>query len=581
MILSEETLKDRVLGDYPTPIALLCKTLFDEKTIPAVESVVKVFDTFWFLLGSIAASQYLAVGAPSLTVNLHILTSIRSINQEKWVRAFKKIIPELSDTPLLPGLLTFYREIFYRRNNPVYEFQKFKRRISIDYLPPDIFEIERAKVLLFEILEQSFFLSNLKLIACDETGIYLLKGCEKQEMVNPPPIRQDQVAIFEDNKKEAIILSPFLKPSSSKSGIKFSDFRKEQEAYRQLIRTKNITQDITIYQSLLSGKPIFKEDQKDKTLKISFSDIKDKIKTALDSKEIRNILIESKPGGGKTLLVSNIEEVIGTNNFIIAKYYLQSHNLTSSVTIFSKFLYQQLNNVLDKPYTIDPKGDEWKSLREKITQDFSKSGKRFLLVIDSIDIGTQCFDGEKYSIVEFLNSELPTNLKILMTTISGIYPNKFDVKITIPPLTWEQLDHSVKDKHPKDKLEKLLNFYGGLRGYINEILNSNYPDLFSENIIPEIIGKRFNNKLFQFDYFDPSREEIFRYLSTVKEPVTLQKISLDLDISSPIVLNHISKILPLLKVYDDNGAKYNLFIPALSFFVRKFEKNNSWGSKPN
>jgi hypothetical protein len=68
--VQEDFLVDKVLNQYPTPIAYNCKALFDDNSDLAFETVNAAFDSIWYFAGAVAAAQYLKTGVSSLKADL-------------------------------------------------------------------------------------------------------------------------------------------------------------------------------------------------------------------------------------------------------------------------------------------------------------------------------------------------------------------------------------------------------------------------------------------------------------------------------------------------------------------------------
>jgi hypothetical protein len=569
----DDILFERIIDQYPTPIAQACKKLFDCRNNISPGMVDEVFNSIWFFAGSVAAAQYILMEAPSLKINLFLMSSIRFINCEKWIKAFEMMIPEFIGKDFMMPFLMLYRTAFAAPGNILEKYQAFRKRMRITSLPVDNIEVYKIYQEVLNLLESISFLKDYTLFTCDNTGSFYLKGLEKIRIEEKSGLSPGQVVLMNAKTGESLSLNPFVKPSENALGIVYTDFKQDQESYKEIIKTPSFLRDIREYQNLLAARPVFDKNEKQLPLLISFDDIKDTLEKALLTSDIRRILLESPPGGGKTLLTANLRQIINKPDLYIADYYLEQDHLTTSIAIFSRFFYYTINDCLGNPYEFSGRKEEWKEFRDKIMRDFLKSGKNLVFVIDSIGSALLPFPGEKVSIEQFLNMEIPNNVKIVMTTRTGVYPESFDSRIQIPPVDTEQLINNTDKGISAEKISKLCEFYGGQRGYINRVLQENVEDPVK---IPDSIARQFNELIFSYGYFDPVKGQVFRYLSRIKEPVTLQKISMDLEISGFEIMNLLSGIWPLVKFESSDTVRYALFIPAFAKFIQDYDNNDSF-----
>jgi hypothetical protein len=567
--LQDDILYKRITSKYPTPIAQTCRNLFECSEDISPESIDEIFDSIWFFAGSVAAAKYLATGAPSLKINLFLMSSIRFINCERWIKAFELMLPEFTRNEFMLPFLELYRATYAVSESPVEKYYSFRKRVKNTGIPADPAEILKIRQDIIQLLESISFLKNYTLISCDETGTFNLKGVEKQSIEKQPELTPGQVMLINMETGEGLSLYPFIKPSDNKSGIEYTDFRQDQNAYREIIKNPFFLKDIKEYQNLLAARPVFEKSEQNGTLHVSFDDLKIPVEKALTDPDVRRILIEAPPGGGKTLLTSNFRNIFNKPGLHISDYYLEDDHLTTSIVIFSRFFYFTLNDCIETKHEFSGGKEEWKVFRDKVSRDFQKSGKQLVFVIDSMKPALSPFTGEKISIEQFLNMEIPNNIKIIMTTCPGIYPSSFDLRIPIMPLSIEQLNsYTGSEKSGEEKLG-LWEFYGGQRGYINQAFQETYDPLK----IPDSIARKFNELLFKYNYFNPVKRQIFRYLSGTKDMVTLQKMSMDMEISGFEILNLLSEIWPLIRFErKEDIVRYSLFIPAFAEFIQSYDK---------
>lgn len=564
----EKTLRQTILNEFPTPIAKACEVLFDSEKKPRAVDVIKAYNLVWKFLGAVITANYLEAGAPSEKINLLLISSIRSITPRRWIYTIRQIIPEILSSLFIPEFMDFYRAVLAPSEGPIQELQKFEKRTAVKYISPDMFEINEALDQLLKLLGSLEFLKNFKLVVSGDE-VYKLQGVEPSKDDDPPPIKTGGIILAEVGGRQSLDLKLFLKWDQESRQIDFTDFKKDQDAYRQIIRIPNVSGGVKQYQQLLAGK--ITPPDRSENYNIPFEEVGEQLNQILQSQAIRRILVESYPGGGKTMLVHQIDQVLDTSDFFIARYYLEKGHLVTSTTIFSRFFYQKMNECLEKPLPVNFKGGAWQDFKRKVSRNFAAGSRKMLLVVDSIDAGIEPFYGEKISVEEFLSVDFPTNLKIVMTTTTGRYPRRFDARVKLKPLKLSEAEKFFTTEHiESSRVNAFWNFYSGQRKYLAQAIKSETDN--PENIPPEIL-KSFNYLLFDCNYFHPVREKIFKYLSGVDRPQSLQQIAKDIEISAPVILDHLKLMQPVIRVNQEKDRMiYSIFAPALADFIQNYDK---------
>jgi len=560
-------LRDRILSTYPSPIARACRELFRKKSKDSGKDVVKIFNLVWTFLGIIILADYIRLGSPSNNQNLRIISSIRSMNAEKWMELFKSLIPFLGEDPFIPELIYYFRSKVAPDEEILPKFERFRKRMAINYVPTDKYEVSRMRNLLFKMLDDLIFLSDYPIVSRTEVGTFILRGIsEMEEIKHIPGTADGDVGLLTPGGTGFLALSPFIVSSNDPSGINFVDFKKDVDSYRLFLSAPEVARIVKEYKRILMGLPDFSAIGVDFPENPPFSGLTDKLEAALANPLNRRILIEGHPGSGKTMLIARLEKFVDTSKYTILKYYMHVYHLLSSAPVFCRFFYVQLNNLLDRPHRVEFKGEGWQKFQKLVTQDFEKSGKNVILAIDSIDLARYSSPDEKFGIPDFLQRELPSNLRIIMTGRSGDYPHCFDTRIQIPELKPEEVSFFIqRGIVDTQKLKSIFEYYEGSRGYIYCAF-SEETEILGD--IPRPVKQRFIDLLFRYNLFQPVKEKICRYLAEAKSPCSLEKMAEDLEIYKPVILNHLSEIMSILETQKkDDTQLYRLFIPSFAKYI--------------
>lgn len=570
--MSKRNLKNRILQTYPTPIAQLCQEVFKKENENSGRDIIKAFDFLWIFLGIVILSDYMRYNSPSKKQNIRLISSLRSMTVEKWMEEFRSLVPFLGEDPFIPDLINYFRTKIAPNEDILNNFSRFRKRINLDYIPIDSYEIKKNKNRLINMLKEMSFLSKYSLVIMTEQGSYILKGISEMKKTEDfPGVKPGEVGILSPDRSSFLNLSPFITPSTDSSGIIFTNFFRDKTAYMNFVQNPAMVPDFYEYKNIMLGKPDFSKLESRFSDFPSFPGVQEKLAEVLASKSKRRILIEGYPGSGKTMLTARMEKFIDPSEFVIFKYYLEESHLLSSSAIFSRFFYTKLNSILEKPHTINFKGQEWKDFQKAVIGDFRKSGKRVVFVIDSIDIARHEFANEQFGLYQFLQYDFPENLYLIMTTRTGDYPVRFDARIKIQDIHLSETTGLFRESNiDGNELLKAYQYYEGSRGYIfHSIIDK------SEGFggLPVSIRQRFIDLLFIYKIFHPIREKICSYLSKASSPCSLAEIAGDLEIYAPVIMKHIASIRPILKMeMGENEPLYRLFVPAFAVYVKKLEK---------
>ncbi len=570
--MSKRNLKNKILHTYPTPVAQLCQEIFNKETENSGKDIIKVFDFLWTFLGIVILADYMRYNSPSKKHNIRLISSLRSMTVEKWMDEFRSLIPFLGEDPFIPDLIYYFRTKIAPNEDIFNNFNRLRKRINLDYIPIDSFEIRKHRNRLINMLKELSFLSKYSLMITTKDGSYILKGISGMiKTENFPGAKPGEVGILNPDKSSFLNLSPFIVIPDDSIKIVFTNFFRDKTAYMNFVQNPAMVSDFYEYKNIMQGNPDFSRLESRFSESPSFPGIQEKLANVFTNKAKRRILIEGYPGSGKTMLTARIENFINPGEFTIFKYYLEESHLLSSAAIFSRFFYTKLNSILNKPHTINFKGQEWKNFQKAVISDFKKSEKKVIFVIDSIDIARNEFTNEQFGLYQFLQFDFPENLYLIMTTRTGDYPVRFDARIKIPELHLSETAGLLKDTSiDGNELLKAYKYYEGSRGYIfHSIIDK------SEGFggIPVSIRQRFIDLLFIYKIFHPIREKICSYLARASGPCSLGEIAGDLEIYAPVIMKHIASIRPILKMeMGENEPLYRLFIPAFSVYVKKLEK---------
>ena len=563
---------DKILNTYPTPIAHICNRVFIRETEKPEKSLVQAFDLLWAFLSIIVLADYLRLNSPSKKQNVLLVSSLRSMTVEKWIDTFRSMISYLGQDPFIPELIYYFRTSIAPDDKSLSRFTRFKKRIAIDFVPVDNYEIMENKNCFLRMLEELSFLSNYSLVMVTGEGTFVLKGMSGKKEIDPfPGTKPGEVGLLNADSSSFLSLSPFIKVPEGSSTIAFTNFYKEKMEYMKFVQSPSMLPYFKEYKNIIAGNPDFSEIQSKFPVNPSFMGVREKLTEILSADKQKRILIEGHPGSGKTMLVSRIENFIYSSEYIIFKYFPQESHLLSSAAIFSRFLYIKLNSILEKPYPVSFKGQEWKNFQKKVMDDFRQSGKKVIIVIDSIDIVKQEHPDEKSSLYMFLQLDFPDNLLFIFTTRIGDYPVRFDVKIRIPEFQLAEAGLILEDmKVDQGELLKAYNFYEGSRGYIFHSITDQ-----SEGFggFPSSIRQRFVDLLFTYRLFHPVKEKICYYLARSTGSRSLGEIAHNLEVYAPVVIKHIEEMKPVLKMEkDEHQVLYRLFVPAFAIYMKKLEK---------
>lgn len=570
--MSKRNLKDKILHTYPTPIAQLCQEIFKKENENSGRDIIKTFDFLWTFLGISVLADYMRYNSPSKKQNIRLISSLRSMTVEKWMEEFRSLIPFLGEDPYIPDLISYFRTKIAPNEDILNSFNRFRKRINLDYIPTDSFEIRKNRNRLINMLKEMSFLSKYSVMITTEQGSFILRGISGMKKTESfPGVKPGEVGLLNPDKSSFLSLSPFIAISDDGSKIVFTNFFRDKAAYMNFVQNPAMVSDFYEYKNIMLGNPDFSKLESRFSEAPAFQGVKEKLAQALSARSKGRILIEGYPGSGKTMLAARIERFIDPSEFTIFKYYLEESHLLSSSAIFSRFFYTKLNSMLEKPHPINFKGQEWKDFQKAVINDFKKSGKKAVFVIDSIDIARNEFTNEQFGLYQFLQFDFPDNLYLLMTTRTGDYPVRFDARIKIPDIHLSETSGLFIDPPTEEnELLKAFKYYEGSRGYIFHSIIDN-----SEGFggIPVSIRQRFIDLLFIYKLFHPIREKICRYLSKASGACSLGEIAGDLEIYAPVVMKHIASIRPILKMeMGENEPLYRLFIPAFAVYVKKLEK---------
>lgn len=563
-----EGLKQHILSEYPTPIALLAREVFDMKTDNLCQNILNSYNYLWAFIGHLVLADYFRLGAPSAKHNLLLISTIRSMNTGRWIETVSGLLSIIREKTSIPELISLYRSNISADEDIQERLEKLAKRAQINYIPFDKREAAGYEANLLNLMENIGFLADYSIIFRREDGVFLLKGENGPvKLKKEPDINIGDVILCKRDGKKILTLSPFIVPSTDPGGIRFFDFKKDQESYKKFIRTPGIAGVVKEYQDILAGNPDFSKIEKSFPPDPPFPEISEKLEKALADPSCRRIVVEGKPGSGKTMLIAKLEKFVNPGRFHIIKYYLEDYSILTSTTIFTRFLYTHLNNLLDNPLKPDFKGAGWHQFKKKVLSSFVKSGKKAILAIDSINVAGRPTPGERVSIDEYLQMDLPGNLYIIFTTGTGDYPLRFDSRINMPCIQLKSARKLAgKSKIDDEQIREQVDRYGGNAGYIFQAINETEK---AEGDLPGSIRQCFNDLLFRYDFFHPVREQVYRYLSVVEKPPTLQKIASELEIYTPVILRHLKEMLPVIKTESEkNVIKYKLFIPAFARYIK-------------
>ncbi len=542
------------IKEYPQPIAYSFKKAVEEQSY---QNIVKAFEDTISFVGSIVCADYIQRGASSSKVNMFIISKIRSIDTMGWIYLIKEISAELGGKLFLSNLMKFYRSIIAVYEAPLEKLLNFRKRCLKSKLKPDKFETKDALQELLKLLEALSFLKKVSLVANYNGKKILFRGIKTRTVEGLSLTSGDVYLLNEYGEK--LKISPFLE-ITSESQVKFTNFRQNKKAYSEIIKIENISKSISQYKELLEGTHTF-ISKRDDVITSSFKDVVKTIETLLKEDKYQRILIESYPGGGLEYLISSLKEKEEFSSYSFIYIPIERGHLITSATVFSRLLYRQLNSLLEKPHPVELKGKAWVKFKESVLKGISQSSKNIVLFVESIDEGFSPFYGENLSVEKIIQRDFPPNIKILMTTKTGLYPKKFDVRLVVSPVK--------SNEFPLEEgTESLLDFYNGQRGYLKMAL--------SEGVMPPHLPKgvlhQFNYLLFKFNFFHTIREQILRYMAGINKPVSLQKIASDLEISTPVVLEHLISLSPIVKCIYSERQMYQIFMPSFSHFLRNYDR---------
>jgi len=563
-----EDLRKHILSEYPTPIARLTKRIFDRKTKNYCQEILHGYNYIWTFMGHLILADYFRLGVPSPRHNILLISTVRSMNTHRWIEVFRGLLNVIGEKTSIPELMSLYRSCISADESLQERLEKLTKRTQMSYIPFDDREAAGYEVNLFKLLENIGFLAEYSIIMKREDGIFLLKGEDGPvKLKKEVDIKVNDVILCGKGGKKILTLSPFIVPSTNPDGVRFFDFRKDQESYKSFVRTPGIARVVKEYQNILAGKPDFTKTEENLPEDPPFPEMKNKIGKALSDPNCQRILIEGPPGSGKTMLIANLDRFIDIGKFNIIKYYLADYSILTSTTIFTRFLYIHLNNLLGKPHKPDFKGVGWHQFKKKVLSSFAKSGKKAILAIDSIDIAEKPLPGERVSIDEYIQMDLPKNLYILFTTRTGDYPLRFDTRITMPGIDINfAMKLAGKTGFDGEQIREKVNLYGGNAGYIFRAMDGSKS---ADSNLPPYIKRCFVDLLFRYNIFHPVREQVCRYLAEAEKPPTLQQVAADLEIYAPVILKHFREMLPLIKTEPERSViRYRLFIPAFADYVR-------------
>ncbi|MFP4497655.1 MAG: hypothetical protein ACLFQV_05540 [Vulcanimicrobiota bacterium] len=567
-VIDQQKIESLVLNEFPTPIAMEASVLYDELFEVRPLNIKNIFNTTVLFIGNVLLANYLEEDVDSTDVNLFLVSSLKNMNTSSWINLINLIIPVLKNKIYIRKLGTFYRNVLCDPEGILQWFNRFTERVKVDYLPVDEYEINEARKKLTDYFSNIEFLKDVSLFTVTERGLLELKGVNPKEVQRKKSYQLGSVYLQDNEAEKTLRLNLLARPADNKWGLKFNNFLENRKDYKKVMQTKNLKQEIAEYRNLLGGKPRFEKKELFSFDDLPLGGLQEQLTDAIEGAS-RKILVESYPGGGKTLLVAGFERLFDISDFVIAKYYLEGNHLLSSTTLFSRFFYRQLNNCLEQPYPVYLEGKAWADFKARVSRDFVLSNKKLLLIVDSIEYGFKTFSREKTSIEEFLSYDFPGNLTILMTTRIGYYPRKFDLKIKIPDLTSNETEEFFADSGiPLGKIEELNKFYGGQRGYLMDFMGDR---LIQLDKIPERIIENFKGLLYRYNFFNPVREKIIRCIADNKRAISLNDIAGHIKIPAPIVLQHLNEIHPILRIQrKEEIFRYSLFIPAFADFIRNW-----------
>ncbi|MCD4785149.1 MAG: ATP-binding protein [Candidatus Eremiobacteraeota bacterium] len=563
-----EGLNKHILSEYPTPIIRLARKIFDKKTDNLCQDILNCYNYIWAFIGHLVLADYFRLDAPSNKHNLLLISTIRSMNTEKWIQTVRGLLNVIREKTSIPELISLYSSNISADEDLQIRLEKLAKRAQINYFPLDKREAAGYKANLLSLLENISFLAEYPIIFRREDGLFLLKGEDGPvKLEKESDLNVGDVILYNRNGEKILALSPFIVPSTEPGGIRFFDLKKDQESYRKFVRTPGIAGVVKEYQNILAGNPDFSKIEETFPPDPPFPEISEKLEKLLAEPTCRRILVEGHPGAGKTMLISRLEKFVDPDQFHIIKYYLKDYSILNSTTIFTRFLYTHLNNILDNPLKPDFSGAGWHQFRKKVLSAFVKSQKKAILAIDSVDVARKPAPGERVSIDEYLQMDFPRNLYIIFTARTGDYPLRFDSRINIPCIKLKSEETlSGESEIDYEQIQKQVRYYGGNAGYIFRAINETEK---AEGDLPESIRRCFNDLLFRYNFFHPVREQVYRYLAAAEKPSTLQAMASDLEIYAPVILRHLKEMYPVIKTEPEkNIIKYGLFIPAFAQYIK-------------
>ena len=349
----EENFKKAILNYYPAPIAFACRKIFEPEGNYRGEDVVAVYQSFWNFVGLVLAADYVERGAQDDRINLLLLFYAFSLNEDRWIDLIIKINELSGGSKVMPGLNGFLKGLLYVSMEPVRAMNRFKKRLLLNRFPPDPGEIAQAKSVVFKILWEAAFLSEYVLISADSLGVYQMFGLNQEVIYPDYEIELGDIFLTSRNNPEIRLrLNPFLIQEESERNFAFAVFRKDRNAYEKLLEKPPLQEALRKYQKYLEGKPDFTSIESRRTEAVFIADLRDKLNRLIQSDSHRRILVEGYPGSGKTALCLKLEELVDVSSFTVIKYFLTKGGIENSGTIFARFLYTSLNEILDNPHPI-------------------------------------------------------------------------------------------------------------------------------------------------------------------------------------------------------------------------------------
>lgn len=564
---SLEESKQRITDKYPAPLAAGFNRCFGKGARGTGTELVEYYDYIMTFLGGIGAAEYIRQGAVSPRENLFLISSLRSMNTEKWVEVLRGTIPITGKDSNLPGLFELYRSGRFLGIDFTGRFEYFRRRAGLEFMPMDREETSVIESMIMDLLEGIGFLAKYSLITNMGGSSYLLRGSGDPAKTAPAgDAAPGTVVLVSPDKKKIINLSPFIIPSPDGKDIQFADFREDKNLYHQFIKIPAVALQVEEYKNILAGKPSFSEVEKTSAVDFLSPDFKQSLVKLIEYPSVQRIMVEAPPGGGKTMLIAGLDKILDTSRHKLIRYYLEDRSLICSTIVFSRFLYLELNRALPAPHKPVMTGEGWNNFRKNVINDIARSGQSIVIAVDAIDSAVTSNSGEKVTIDQYLKMKFPRNVTLLMTTRTGDYPCPFEAHLKMPVLSSEEIKALPGGESlDETQISLLLDDYGGNAGYIREILQEKS---VGEKKLPELIVKSFREIISRYDLLCPIREKICRHLAISPEPVRVGRICGDLDIYISDIIDHIRAIQPILGVENPGYEEaYHLFIPAFSKYI--------------